>query len=132
MNDKNLGIESDVKVGGQSSVVSGRGSIRRRKRSECRPAAGARLLRRSNPRKPNIHPCTEGNRTLKQSRVRDHAPEKQPPLITKVRSDSKLHSLPRDKRKLVNQWLFEENLSYKKVSDRCASDLQFKISAASV
>jgi hypothetical protein len=60
------------------------------------------------------------------------AANKLPPSITKVRSDSKLHSLPLEKRKLVDQWLFQENLSYQKVVDRCASELQFSISHASV
>jgi hypothetical protein len=60
------------------------------------------------------------------------APEKMLQLRTKARSDSKIHGLPRRKQKLVDQWLFQENLSYSQVQTLCADDLELQISISAL
>ncbi|MDB6067202.1 MAG: hypothetical protein JWR26_3410, partial [Pedosphaera sp.] len=50
----------------------------------------------------------------------------------KPNSNSILHGLPAEQRERVDAWLFEENVSYSEVADRCRQLLNVKVSRAAV
>ncbi|MDB6064145.1 MAG: hypothetical protein JWR26_353 [Pedosphaera sp.] len=53
-------------------------------------------------------------------------------MRTKPRSNSIVHGLPPEQRERVDYWLFEENVSYSEVADRCRKILDVKVSRAAV
>ncbi|MDB6067032.1 MAG: hypothetical protein JWR26_3240 [Pedosphaera sp.] len=53
-------------------------------------------------------------------------------MKTKPNSSSILHGLPPEQRERVNLWLFEENVSYEEVADRCRKIMEVKVSRSSV
>ena len=50
----------------------------------------------------------------------------------KPNGNSILHGLPPEQRERVNLWLFEENVGYEDVADRCRKILEVKVSRSSV
>jgi hypothetical protein len=50
----------------------------------------------------------------------------------KPRSNSILHGLTAEQRERVDYWLFEENVSYEEMVDRCRKILEVKVSRSSV
>ena len=46
--------------------------------------------------------------------------------------ESKINGLGAEQRKLVDQWLFTEGLTYEKVAELCAKDLELTVSQAAV
>src|ERR1700692_3747506 len=53
-------------------------------------------------------------------------------MRTKARSDSILNGLAPEQRERVDYWLFEENVSYQEVADRCRQILEVKVPRTSV
>ncbi|MDB6065490.1 MAG: hypothetical protein JWR26_1698 [Pedosphaera sp.] len=53
-------------------------------------------------------------------------------MRTKARSDSILHGLKPEQRERVDVWLFDENVSYQEVADRCRQMLEVKVPRTSV
>ncbi len=50
----------------------------------------------------------------------------------KPRRDSKLHGLPKERRALVDKWLFDKGLTYQEVSAACLKMFGLKVSKSSV
>ncbi|MDB6066455.1 MAG: hypothetical protein JWR26_2663 [Pedosphaera sp.] len=50
----------------------------------------------------------------------------------KPNSNSIVHGLPAEQRERVDHWLFEENVSYEEVADRCRQLMNVKVSRAAV
>jgi hypothetical protein len=50
----------------------------------------------------------------------------------KPRKDSKLHGLPKERRALVDKWLFDKGLTYQQVSEACLQMFGLKVSKSSV
>jgi hypothetical protein len=53
-------------------------------------------------------------------------------MRTKPNSNSIVHGLPAEQRERVDLWLFEENVSYSEVADRCRQLFNVKVSRAAV
>ena len=52
--------------------------------------------------------------------------------MRKVRTDSKLHGLPKGQRAMVDKWLFDKGLTYQAVSEACLQMFGLKVSRSSV
>ncbi|MDB6066990.1 MAG: hypothetical protein JWR26_3198, partial [Pedosphaera sp.] len=48
-------------------------------------------------------------------------------MTNKPRSSSIVHGLTAEQRERVDLWLFEENVSYEEVADRCRKILEVKV-----